>query len=186
MAGQSFVPSIGGTGYERLRASYRNPHPTADGFIALLPYSKRNWIDFFNLVGRPELTELEIVTDAVKRSENINELYKIIHEITPQKTTDEWCALLREADIPHMRVNHLDDLLEDEHLKAVGLFEEYEHPTEGPMRCVRSSYRMQGVEQSEDKPAQQLGEANARILAELGLDQGEMESLQEAGVIKLA
>ena len=184
MAGQSFVPSMGGTGYDRLNAPYRNPFPTADGYIALLPYSKKNWIDFFHLVGRPELAELEIVTDAVKRSENINTLYQMIHEVTPEKTTDEWCELLRNADIPHTKVNYLNELLEDEHLNAVGLFEEYDHPSEGRMRVVRSPFMMQGVEHKADQPTQLLGQANEKILAELGIDRQEMEQLKEAGVIE--
>ncbi|HJN94709.1 MAG: CoA transferase [Gammaproteobacteria bacterium] len=183
MAGQSFVPSMGGTGYERLNASYRNPHPTADGFIALLPYSKQNWIDFFHLVGRPELAELEIVTDAVKRSENINQLYAMINEISPEKTTDEWCELLQDANIPHTRVNHLDELIDNEHLSAVGLFQSYEHPSEGSMLGVRSPYVVQGIEEVEDKPAQLLGEANAKILQELGLNEQDMQQLLADGVI---
>jgi len=185
MAGQSFVPSMGGTGYDRLNAPYRNPYPTADGYIALLPYSTKNWIDFFHLVERPELAELEIVTDAVKRSENINTLYQMIHEMTPKKTTDEWCELLRNADIPYTKVNYLNELLEDEHLNAVGLFEEYDHPSEGRMRAVRSPFVMQGVQHKADQPAQLLGQANDKILSELGIDHQEMKQLKEAGVIEL-
>ena len=176
---------MGGTGYDRLNAPYRNPYPTADGYIALLPYSTKNWIDFFHLVERPELAELEIVTDAVKRSENINTLYQMIHEMTPEKTTDEWCELLRNADIPHTKVNYLNELLEDEHLNAVGLFEEYDHPSEGRMRAVRSPFVMQGIQHKADQPAQLLGQANEKILSELGIDHQEMKQLKEAGVIEL-
>ena len=185
MAGQSFVPSMGGTGYDRLNAPYRNPYPTADGYIALLPYSTKNWRDFFHLVERPELAELEIVTDAVKRSENINTLYQMIHEMTPEKTTDEWCALLRNADIPHTKVNYLNELLEDEHLNAVGLFEEYDHPSEGRMRAVSSPFVIQGIQHKADQPAQLLVQANEKILSELGIDHQEMKQLKEAGVIEL-
>ena len=115
LAGQSYVPSTGGTGYDRLTASYRRPYPTADGYIAILPYSTKNWIEFFTLVGRPELAKLEIVTNTIKRNENINTLYEKLNEIAPEKTTDEWCELLRSANIPHTRVNQLNDLLENEH-----------------------------------------------------------------------
>lgn len=47
--------------------------------------------------------------------------------ILPGKTTDEWLALLNAAHIPTIRVNDLDDLLDDPQLKASGLFEEREH-----------------------------------------------------------
>ena len=97
MAGYSYVPSTGGTGYDRLTATYRRPYPTADGFIAILPYSTKNWIDFFVMMGRPELADLEIVKNPIKRSENINTLYEKLYEIAPEKTTDEWCDILRDA-----------------------------------------------------------------------------------------
>lgn len=180
---QSFVPSVGGTGYERMRSPHRRPYPTKDGFIALLPYSTKHWLEFFDLVDHPELAELEIVTDPVKRSENIDQLYEKILEFTPAKTTDQWCELLGKTDIPHTRVNKLDDLLTDEHLNAVNFFEEYEHPTEGAMRRIRSPFTMQGVEQSDDIPTPNLGEANESILKELGLNAEAIKQLEEKGVI---
>jgi crotonobetainyl-CoA:carnitine CoA-transferase CaiB-like acyl-CoA transferase len=184
LAGQSYVPSTGGTGYDRLTASYRRPYPTADGYIAILPYSTKNWIEFFTMVGRPELAKLEIVTNAIKRSENINTLYEKLNEIAPEKTTDEWCKLLHTANIPHTKVNLLDDLLENEHLQKVKLFEEYQHPSEGPMRQVRSHYSVTGVEKSADKPAQLIGESTKDILTNLGLNNEEIQQLAAAGVIK--
>ena len=180
---KSFVPTVGGTGYERMRSPYRRPYPTKDGFIALLPYSTKHWIEFFDLIDHPEFAEWEIVTDPVKRSENIDQLYQKILEFTPARTTDEWCEALGKTDIPHTRVNQMDDLLTDEHLNAVGFFEEYEHPTEGAMRRIRSPYTMQGVEQTEDIPTPSLGEANQSILQELGLEAEAIRQLEEKGVI---
>ena len=184
MAGYSYVPSTGGTGYDRLTATYRRPYPTADGFIAILPYSTKNWIDFFVMMGRPELADLEIVKNPIKRSENINTLYEKLYEIAPEKTTDEWCDILRDANIPHTKVNHLDDLFEDAHLKDVNLFKEYEHPTEGPMRQVRSHYSMEGVEEKQDAPTQRVGQSTDKVLLELGYSAEAISRLVKAQVLK--
>ena len=184
MAGYSYVPSTGGTGYDRLTAPYRRPYPTADGFIAILPYSTKNWIDFFVMMGRPELADLEIVKNPIKRSENINTLYEKLYEIAPEKTTDEWCEILRDANIPHTKVNHLDDLFEDAHLKDVNLFKEYEHPTEGPMRQVRSHYSMEGVEEKQDAPTQRIGQSTDKVLLELGYSAEAISRLVKAQVLK--
>lgn len=184
MAGYSYVPETGGTGYDRLTASYRRPYPTADGFIAILPYSTKNWIDFFTMMGRAELADLEIVKDPIKRSENINTLYEKLYEIAPEKTTDEWCEMLRNANIPHTKVNHLDDLFEDNHLREVKLFEEYEHPTEGLMRQVRSHYTMEGVEENLDEPAQRIGQSTDKVLLELGYSSEEISRFAELQVVK--
>lgn len=181
---QSFIPTEGGTGYERMNSPYRRPYPTKDGFLGLLPYSTKHWTEFFNLVGHPELADQEIVRDPVKRSENINQLYEKILEYTPAWTTDEWCERLGKTDIPHTRVNRLNDLLENEHLQAVNFFEEYEHPTEGSMRQIRSPFIIDGIEQSADLPTPNLGEANESILNELGLDAEAIRLLEEKGVIR--
>ena len=185
LSNQSFVPSKGGTGYARMNSPYRRPYPTKDGFIALLPYSTKHWIEFFNLIDHPELAERDIVMDPVKRSENIDQLYKGIMQFTPSRTTDEWCDLLARTDIPHSRVNRLDDLLTNEHVRAVGLFEEYEHPTEGAMRRIRSPFTIKGIEQADDIPTPRLGEANESLLKELGLDAQAIRQLHEKGVISL-
>ena len=185
MAGYSYVPATGGTGYDRLTAPYRRPYPTSDGFIAILPYSTKNWVDFFTMMNRPELADLEIVRNPIKRSENINTLYERLYEIAPQKTTDEWCEILRGANIPHTRVNHLDDLLEDPHLQEVGLFEEYEHPSEGKMRQVKSHYNMQGIEQFKDNPTQLIGQSTQAILSELGYSEQEIKKFTESKVVKV-
>ncbi len=186
LAGQSYVPSQGGTGYDRLNAPYRKPYPTKDGFIALLPYSTANWVTFFNMVDRPDLAALDYVLDPVRRSEKINSLYEVLNDITPQKTTDEWCALLQGANIPHTRVNRLDELVDNTHLEAVAMFQEYQHPSEGPMRKVRSHYSMTGIGEEEDRPAQGLGEASKEVLQELGLNEVEIARMADAGVIRVA
>lgn len=183
MGGLSYRPAAGTMGYDRLTAPFRRPYPTADGFMAILPYSTANWIDFFNAVGREELAKSDLVTNPRKRSDNINTLYEKLNEIAPEKTTDEWCDLLRDMNIPHTRVNRMQDLFEDEHLVDVGLFEDYEHPTEGSMVRVRSHYNMQGVEESADAPAQQLGQSTRSVLAELGFEEDDISALIEQGVV---
>ena len=184
LAGHSYIPSTGTTGYDRLTAPYRRPYPTKDGYMAILPYSTKNWVDFFTMVGRPEWANWEIVRDPIKRSENINTLYEKLYEIAPEKTTEEWDELLRHANIPHTKVNRLDDLLDNKHLKEVGLFREYEHPSEGSMRQVCSHYTMEGIEQAEDKPTQLIGESTEKVLLAAGYTSDEINNFTNDNVIK--
>mgnify|MGYP001360388859 FL=1 len=92
---------------------------------------------------------------------------------------------MRDANIPHTRVNHLDDLLEDPHLQQVGLFEEYEHPSEGKMRQVKSHYSMQGIEESKDNPTQLIGQSTSAILSKLGYSEEEIKTFAESKVVKV-
>ena len=136
------------------------------------------------MVGRPEWANWEIVRDPIKRSENINTLYEKLYEIAPEKTTEEWCEMLQNANIPHTKVNRLDDLLENEHLNEVEFFKEYEHPSEGPMRQVRSHYSMEGIGSEADRPTQRIGESTEKILQNVGYSDEEISNFSSSRIVK--
>ena len=54
-------------------------------------------------------------------------------------TTEEWFERLRDAQIPAVPYNRVDDLFDDEHLAAVGFWETMEHPTEGTLLQCRDA-----------------------------------------------
>ena len=164
LAGKSFVPPLGGTGYERLSSPYRRPFPTADGYISILPYNTKHWLAFLKLTDKADAIDLALVTDPVKRSESIDQLYQIIHQVTPMRTTAKWCEALRAIDVPCSPVNKIDQLFDDRHLQQVGLFEEIDHPSEGLLCSVRSPFTATGVSQGADRPAPTLGEHTEEIL----------------------
>jgi crotonobetainyl-CoA:carnitine CoA-transferase CaiB-like acyl-CoA transferase len=61
-------------------------------------------------------------------------------------------------------VNDITDLLQDPHLKAVGLFEQVEHPTEGSLNMCRFPIRFSRSPASVQRLAPNLGEHNGAIL----------------------
>ncbi|MBL4721967.1 MAG: CoA transferase, partial [Alphaproteobacteria bacterium] len=129
--GHAFEPPIGDIGYQRVVTPARRPFPTKDGHVCILPYSDKHWLNFFTAVGRPELMDDPRFCSYHARVHTINDLYGFVGEVTPTKTTAEWVALCEECQIPCMPIIDMDDLMEDEHLKAVGMFEKHTHPTEG-------------------------------------------------------
>ncbi len=136
MAGETFVPAVDSMGYERVLSPNRKPYRTKDGYIGLLPYTTAQWQRFFVAAGEAALAEDPRVTDASKRSQNINLLYAELARIVAGKSTAEWVALLKDADIPMTPVRTPEDLLTDPHLAAVDFFREVEHPSEGRMRTL--------------------------------------------------
>ena len=181
LAGMSFDPPLGGTGYERLNSPYRKPFATRDGFISILPYNAAHWARFLELVGHGELVDDPRVTDPVERSRNIDMLYGIIEAQAPRWTTDEWIALLRERDVPCARVNRLDDLFGNEHLQEVGMFHHLEHPTEGRTISVRSPFRDAAGDAHPDRPAPSLGADTRAILSGAGFRDDEIAQLLASG-----
>lgn len=183
LAGETFVPPLGGTGYERLNSPYRKPFPTADGFISILPYSTRHWQKFFALIDRDDMVNHEFVTDPIKRSENVGTLYKIISESTADRTTADWSDALTKIDVPFAPVNDIASLINDPHLVSQQFFTEYEHPTEGKLRNASSPFYAQGVAQADNIPPPRLGQDTTSILTQLGYAADEIGALRETDVV---
>lgn len=152
MAGETFNPSMGGVGYERLMSPNRRPHKTKDGYIGLLPYDGGHWNRILSFIDHP-LAGAEWVQNAAERSARVDELYAVLVEAMPARTSLEWLEILRELDIPCMPVNSTADLLFDEHLDDVALFEQVEHPSEGSLTKIRSPFWVEGVDEQADSGA---------------------------------
>jgi crotonobetainyl-CoA:carnitine CoA-transferase CaiB-like acyl-CoA transferase len=166
LSGMSFEPPLGGTGYVRLMSPDRRPFPTRDGYLGVLPYSGAHWSRFLTFIGRDDLATADWVQDPVRRSEEVGKLYKVVAEAMATKTTAEWLTHLKELDIPCAPVNRLGDLIEEGHAKDVGLFTEFDHPSEGRLRGVRSPFTVTGVGSEPDLPAPELGEHTEALTGE--------------------
>lgn len=128
-------------GYPRQLDPNRQPFPTADGHISIVPYHEASVATVFRLIGAPELAEDPRFATREARLGNMTQVYAEIARRTPAKTSAEWMALLNAADVPAMPVRDLADLPNDPHLKAVGFFREREHPVAGRYREMRPPVR---------------------------------------------
>jgi crotonobetainyl-CoA:carnitine CoA-transferase CaiB-like acyl-CoA transferase len=141
LGGLTFVPPIGPSGYARVLSPDRRPYRTQDGFIAALPYNAAHWRAFFHAAGRANwATEPSLASDQA-RAAMIGTLYERLAACLLERTTADWLDLLKKADIPCSPVNGLEDLLDDPHVQATGMFERVDHPTEGVLLQVRSPVR---------------------------------------------
>ncbi len=177
LGGLTFDPPLGPPGYARMLAPDRRPHRTADGHICILPYTDRQWRDFFRIAGRPELADDPRLADAQTRSRHIAELYALVAECVREETTAAWLAKLKAADIPCGPVNQLAELPQDEHLAAVDFFPVTDHPSEGRIRSVRPPLRFGAADCGLRHPAPLLGQHSREILREAGLGEPEIEDL---------
>jgi len=184
LGGLTFDPPPSGAGYARLLAGGRRPAPTLDGHIAMLPYTGEHWSAFFTAAGRPDLAEKYGVADRQARNANIVALYKDMAEMTRQRTTAEWMRVCEELDIPATPIFALDDLPDHPQLKAVGLFQAAEHPSEGAVRYVRPATRFAATPAAIRLGAPLLGQHTREVLREAGFGADELASLEKKGVLK--
>lgn len=181
--GCAYQPPVGTLGYQRVVTPSRRPFPTRDGYVCILPYSDKQWRNFFTAVGRPDLMEDPRFATYRARVHTVDELYGFIASVTPEKTTAEWVAICEQGQIPSMPVVDIEDLMEDEHLKAVGMFEKHQHPSEGATILVRPPVKFSKSPGSIRSQAPRFGEHGAEILCELGYDAATIARMTAAGAL---
>lgn len=168
LGGFAFEPSLGRPGFSRVLSRFRKPFRTADGYCCILPYSNRNWQKFFDFVGQSELAQDPRYAELSVRVQNIDDLYALIEREAPGRSNAEWVAFCDENSVPCMPVLSIEELPEDPHVKAVGLFGTAEHPTEGAYKVIRSPVRFSGSQFSVYRHAPALGQDTEEVLAEIG------------------
>jgi crotonobetainyl-CoA:carnitine CoA-transferase CaiB-like acyl-CoA transferase len=180
----TFEPPLGDYGFGRVLSRYRKPLRTADGYMCILPYSDRNWSDFFEFTGRREYADDPRFAALAERVQHIDVLYALVEQEAPERSNAEWQAFCDRVSIPCMPVRRLEELEQDEHLRAVGLFRREEHPTEGAYRVVRSPVQFSGAPFTLRHHAPQLGQDTLALLQEAGYAEEDARALVQSGVAR--
>ena len=183
MQGQTFVPPTGPAGYTRMLTAHRKPYETKDGFICVVPYTQKHWANFLALVGRADLIKDPRFSNQTERTKNIDTLYEIVSDNMKSRSTNNWIIALSDADIPAGPMNSPEDLFECPHLKAVEMFPEIEHPTEGRIRHIKVPAAFSKTPGGLYHHSEKLGASTNTVLNELGFSRTEISELENLGAI---
>ncbi|QEZ45129.1 CaiB/BaiF CoA transferase family protein [Cupriavidus oxalaticus] len=168
LGGASFDPAAGPMGYSRLLTPHRKPYKTKDGYIAAVVYNDKHWRSFFEAIGEVSTLEADArFQTAAARADNYDTIYGYLSDVMATRTTEEWVALLEGADIPHARVNRVEDLLDDAQLRAVGFFDERNFGDVGQRRIV-ARFRSPAARNDLATPAPSLGAEQQKLDTEYG------------------
>jgi formyl-CoA transferase len=169
--GGAFDPPLDpGIGYVRLLTKHRRPYRTSDGWICVLAVNDDQWRRILPALGRPELATDPRYASTTGRVANYDELYGIVAQQLTLKTTAEWHEILDREDIPNGTLHSLQELLHDHYLEETGFFQKYQHPSEGRVVTTAVPVQFSATPGGLHRPPPQLGEHNAQVLGELGLD----------------
>jgi len=167
----------GKVGYVRVLSPGRRPYRTKDGWVGVLPYSERNWRKILHEIGRPEVAELSWFSNATERSRRVDELYAILAEALPARTSAEWIAVFERLDVPHAPVRTPQDLLGDAHLGDVGFFD-CNFAGETPVkRTLRQAVTVEDVAVAPDLPPPPLGADTEAVLRGAGCSEAEIAAV---------
>ncbi len=184
--GRTFEPALGEAGYARVLARFRAPYETKDGHICVLVYNDKQWKSFFAQIGKSaEYAKDPRFATLADRARNIDEVYAFVAAELRTRTTEEWERLFTEGDIPWMRMNSIDDLIDDPHLALTGFFHELDHPSEGRIRTPGVPTRWSDTQPEVRQPAPRLGQHSAELLHEAGYSDDEIAGMVRDGVTLL-
>lgn len=171
----AFEPALDEPGWKRVLSPARKPFRTKDGYACLLPYSDRNWRDFFAFIGRPELSDDPKFKTMPERVQNVDELYRVVETAAVGFSNAEWMEFCDSTSIPAMPVLGIKDLWQDEHLAKVNMFSVRDHPSEGQYKSVRHPVSYSETAATVRRDAPQLGQNTYEVLCNLGYSPEDIE-----------
>jgi len=179
--GGTFEPPLGKMGYEPVSSAARRPYRTIDGYLSLLPYTDDHWRRFFQLAGEPQIMDDPRFSTFAARQTHFRLVWDEVERQVARKTSAQWLALLTPEDIPFSRVNSLDDLPADPHLRSVDFWSLAEHPTEGTVRVPRNPLVFSASPPQVTRLPPSLGQHTAEVLRECRYDEEAIRSLVAPG-----
>jgi len=168
-------PRQGRAGYPRILTPHRRPQRTSDGWINVLPYSRRHYEELFRKGGRLDLLGDPRIAGGRARIANSDFLYEVVAGIMPIQTTAEWLAFCRDSSIPASAVADLDDLV-DALPNAI-------HPLVGDYKVVPPPVRFSRTPAEVRRSAPLPGQHNHEVLRDVGLSDQEIGDLEQAGIL---
>lgn len=158
--------------------------PTADGDMILAIGNDGQFGKFCALAGHPEWATDPRFASNSQRVANRNILIPLLRQSTVMRRTREWIALLESAGVPCGPINQLDDVFDDEQVRARGLRIEIPHPSAGKVSLVANPIRLSDSPVEYRLAPPLLGQHTDEVLAEwLEFDGPAVETLRRQRVI---
>lgn len=180
MYGQHFVPAQSRAGYPRVMAASRRPYATADGYVALMPYTDVHWQRFFAAVGQPALAADARFFTMAQRTAHIAELLALTAECIRAQPSAYWLETCERLEIPAAPIARLDDLQADPHLMATSFFQTLHDPVMGEVRLPGVPVRFEGQRPPVAMPPR-LGEHTRDSLLACGVSAEQVDRLLASG-----
>ena len=169
------VPPAGPPGHQRVLTPFRRPQQTSDGWISVLPYSRKNYDDLFGGSGRADLLDHRLV-DNPTRLAHSDSLYRDVADVLATNTTDHWLAFCRKHDIPATAIGRLDEIIDELPIA--------EHPVAGPYRQIPPPVRFDRTPMTVRRPAPLVGADGDEVLVSVGYTTDEIAALRSAGALR--
>ena len=156
-----------------------------DGIINIAAGNQQQWATLCRNLDLDDLVEDRRFHDNTARSNNRDDLRRLMNEKLRTKTIIEWTKTLMDKGVPTGPVYDLQQALEDHQVRETGMIETVEHPVIGPLELLSNPLRLGTIgPRTVRMPPPALGEHSIQVLKEFGFTDGEITTLKNAGVLQ--
>lgn len=156
---------------------------TLDGWVVISTANESMWRRCCIGLDKPELADDPRFATLPLRYANTAELVAAVGELTAAKTTAECLKGLEANGVSCARLNTLDEVADDAQLRQLGAFIEVPRGDGGSAKVVATPLHYSDTPLGVQTGVPTLGQHTEQVLADLGLTDGELAELSNAGVI---
>ena len=158
-------------------------YKASDGPLNIAPATDAMWRALCDELGLADLpTDDRFSTNAL-RVANRQMLNAMLEERIRQKPRAHWVEKLVAAGIPAGRINDLPEVFEDAQVRHCGMVRMALHPTLGPIPQLALPLQFASLDLGPAAAPPVLGQDTVDVLRSYGLDEAEIASLLEQGVV---
>ncbi|MDP2948822.1 MAG: CoA transferase [Chloroflexota bacterium] len=176
------LPPRAGRGHQQLPLIWQ-VFRTADGHLVLGGVDEGRWSGFCAAIGREELAHDPRFETTRGRVKNRAELFAILDEVFPTRSTAEWLEALEPADALCGPVYNYEQVVNEPQVIANDYIVPLEHPQLGSIRVVGTPIAFSETPAAIAGAEPSLGQHTQEILLGLGYGAQEIVRMGEEGIV---
>jgi crotonobetainyl-CoA:carnitine CoA-transferase CaiB-like acyl-CoA transferase len=157
---------------------------TADIPAIIAVGNQAQWKKFCGIIGAPELEEDPRFALGRDRSEHRAELTELIEQKLVHRPGLEWIEAFRAAGIPTGPIYTYEQAFDDPQVQALDMVQTVRRLDGTALPLLRGPLSINGTATGVRKAPPALGEDTRAVLTGLGLDEGQIAGLVEAGIVQ--
>ena len=160
------------------------PLKAKDGDVLTIFGTGPMWPDFCKLVGVEHLADDPRFSTDEARSNNREEIGRILDEVFSKKTRAEWQQIFRDARMRCDPCLTYEEISKHPQVEANDMIYNMNHQVQGEIKMLGVPVKLKGTPAKPQGPSPMLGQHTEEILLDIGYSTEDIATLEADGVIR--